>query len=159
MGYYFVFKVNQSIIQSEIRTMIHSGFDKELIILIKINNNESNRNFIMLDHDEFSYCGRYFDIVKESIKGNMTWYYCVNDKQEERLIAGFEKIQTLASPLGFPDKTKHILALLHNLITFALVNDSRYSKKFISAEVNFCQYSFFTIKPILIPLLPPPKFS
>jgi hypothetical protein len=159
MGYWFVFKVNQSVIQSVMRGIINSGFHKEMYVLIKIDHPESNPDFKMLDHDEFTYCGRLYDIVSESSHGTTTWYYCINDKKEQRLIAGFEKIQTYTSDRGYPGKIKHTLALLHNLIILALVNHSLDLVKPDPSEITLCQYSDHTITTIQIPLSPPPELS
>lgn len=159
MGYYFVFKVNQSMIRSDIRAMIYSEFHKEMFILIRIDSPDSNPNFKKLDHDEFSYCGKLYDIVSESVKGNTTWYYCINDQQEERLITGFEKIQSFTYAFGSPDKIKHTLALLHNLITFALVNDPTDTIKSKPVDFIFCKYSNHPVNRVQSPVPPPPELS
>jgi hypothetical protein len=107
MGVYVVFKVNQSMIRSDTRAMINSGFHKELYLLVRIDNPGSDPNFKKLDHNEFSYQGQLYDIVSESVKGSTIWYYCIHDKHEERLIDGFEKIQSFPSSPGSPRRTNH----------------------------------------------------
>jgi len=159
MGYFFVFKVNQSFIRYDIRNMIHSGSHKQMFILVKIDYPGSNPNFRKLDHDEFSYCGRLYDIITESVKGNTTWFCCINDRHEERLIAGFEKIRSFISTFGSPDKTKHMLALVFNHITLALINDPTDSLKTAPIDYQFCQYLCHPVKTSQCPLPPPPKFS
>ena len=159
MGYYFVFKVTQCIIRSDIRAMINSGFHREMFILIKIDHPESNPNFKKLDHDEFSYCGRLYDIIEETVKGNTTWYNCINDQQEEQLISGYEKIQSFASGTGSPDKTNHIESLLHNLVTLALVTGPMNPTVPNSIDFTFCQYSFHPDTSVSGPVPPPPDIS
>jgi hypothetical protein len=159
MGCYFVFKVNQTLIRSDIRAIISSGYHREMFILLKIDNPASNRNFKKMDHNEFSYCGRLYDIVNESVKGKTTFYYCVNDTQEERLIAGFENFQSITGFPGSTGKSKQMLVMLYNLITIALVRDLKDSLHTAVTDVNFCQYSTPVIKSFLTPVSPPPKFS
>ena len=159
MGYYFVFKVNQSILRFEIRGMINSGFHKEMCILVKIDRPESNPDFKKLDHNEFSYCGRLYDIVSESVKGNTTWYYCINDKQEERLIAGFEKIQNLNLGPGSSGKAKQTQALLYHLITIALLKEPIVFTYPQPLEVVFGYNQRHPFTPFLIPFSPPPELS
>lgn len=159
MGYYFLFEVNRSIIRCDIRAMINSGFHKGMFILIKIDCPRSNPDFKKLDHDEFSYCGRFYDIVSESSKGNTTSYYCINDQQEERLIGAFEKFQSFASCFGFPDKTKHTLALLHNFIVLAMINDPIDAIKSNPTDYTFGKYSSDPFNIVQSPVSPPPELS
>jgi len=159
MGYYFVFKVNQSIIQSEIRGIISSGFHKEKYTVVKVDHPLDNPNFRLLDHDEFSYFGRLYDIVSKSVKGNITWYYCLNDKKEETLVAGFERIQNLDPRCGSPDKIKHTMALIYHLITIALIKEPivfDYPQP-LNVTFGYTQHHPFT--PFQIPISPPPKLS
>ncbi len=159
MGYYFVFKVNQSIIQSEIRGIINSGNHKEMCVLVKIERPENNPNFKQLDHHEFSYYGRLYDVISESVKGNTTWYYCINDTQEERLIAGFEKIQNLNPGFGSSGKAKNNQALLYHLITIALIKEPivfNYPQP-LKVIFGYNPNNLFSL--FQIPLSPPPELS
>jgi len=159
MGYYFVFKVNQSIIQSEIKGIINSGFHKEMVVLVKIDCPDSNPNFKKTDLHEFSYCGQLYDIVSESVKGKTTWYYCINDKQEERLITGFEKIQTLDPGLSSSGKSKQSHALLYHLITIALIREPIVLAYPQPLNVLFGYNQRHLLTPLNIPVSPPPKLS
>ena len=42
-------------------------------------------NFKLLNKSEFIYKGKQYDIIKSTIKDNVTYYYCLNDKSEEKL--------------------------------------------------------------------------
>jgi hypothetical protein len=159
MGYYFVYKVNQSIIQSEIRNIIRSGIHEEMYILVKVEHPADNPDFRLLDHNEFSYCGKLYDIASETVKENVTWYYCINDKQEERLIAGFEKIQDLNPVSGPSDKTKHTMALLYHLVTIALVKEPVVFSYPQPLKVIFGYTPHHPSTSFQIPLSPPPELS
>lgn len=159
MGYWFVFKVNQSIIQSGIRGIIKSGVHQELCVLVKIDRPDSNPDFKKVDQHEFSYCGRLYDIVSESVNGNTTWYYCINDKQEERLIAGFQKIQDLNPGIGSPGKTKQTQAILYLLITMALIKEPVVLTYPQPLNVVFGYHQNHPFTPFHIPISPPPEVS
>ena len=141
-----------------VRSNIISGNQNEVIILIKIDNPGHNPNFKMLDGDEFSYNGQLFDILTKSVRGITTWYYCIHDKHEERLIAGFEKIQSITSNSGSSGQSKHMLALLFNLITLVLVKDQKQINP-PPIAIIFLQYSIATVKTNYPPITPPPKLS
>jgi hypothetical protein len=159
LGYYFVFKVNQSIIQSEIRGMISSGLLNVKYTLVTVDHPESNPQFKMMDHNEFTYCGQLYDIVSASVKGNTTWFYCYNDKQEERLISGFERIQNLDPGCGSSHKTKHTTALIYHLITMALIKDPIMVDYPQPLKVTFGYTQDHPFPAFQIPLSPPPKLS
>lgn len=159
MGYYFVFKVNQSVIQAEIRGMIRSGLHNTNYTLVKVDHPESNPQFKMMDHNEFTYCGQLYDIVSESVKGNITWFYCYNDKQEERLIAGIERIQNLDPGCSSPHKTKHTMALIYHLITIALIKDPIVFDYPEPLKLTFGYTQNHPFTAFQIPLSPPPKVA
>lgn len=158
MGYFFVFKVNQSIIRSNNRGLINSGYYKEQVILIKIKPG-TDHEFKKLDHDEISYKGRLYDVVSESARGSVIWYYCVIDSQEESLIAGFEKMQSFPFAFGTTSNSKQLLTSLHRIVTPALICESKDSIKPGPVKAEFHQFvpRFYNIIPS--PLPPPPEFS
>jgi hypothetical protein len=159
MGYYFVFKVNQSMIQSEIRGMIRSGLHHSKYTLVKVDHPESNPQFKILDHNEFTYCGQLYDIVCQTVKGNTTWFYCLNDRQEERLIAGFQNVQNLDPSLGSSGKAKQAHAILYHLITLALVREPIVFKYPQPLKVEFGFTNIHPVSPLHIPFSPPPELS
>jgi hypothetical protein len=159
MGYYFVFKVNQSIIRREVRGIINSGSHKEMCVLVKIDHPESNPDFKLLDHHEFTYHGRLYDIVSKSVKGNTTWFYCFNDKQEEQLIAGFEKLQDLNPGYASTGKTKHTYALVYHLITIALIKEPVVITFPQPLEVTYFYHQDNPLSPYTGPNSPPPELA
>jgi hypothetical protein len=158
MGYYFVFEVNKSILRNDMRSLINSGAAQVMMHLIRIENQGSNRNFKKLDRTEFLYYGQLYDIVSESVKGNVTIYYCINDTHEERLLGNFEKMQNLTAPAGSSDRSKQLLSLLQNLITIALVQNPSYLKRPCPVNVKFPLYRIFLTSNSIIPIPRPPEF-
>jgi hypothetical protein len=159
MGYYFVFKVNQTIIRREIRGIISSGYHKDLCLLVKVDHPCSNPDFKLLDHREFTYRGRLYDIVSETVRGDAVWYYCINDRQEEKLIAGFEKIQDLSPGSGAASKAKNTYALLYHLITIALIREPIIITHPQPLEVVFGDRRDHPVTPYTSPFSPPPEWS
>jgi len=158
IGYYFVYRVNQSVIRYETRAMIHSGFHKELFIIISIRNPETNRNFKKLDRDEFSYYGKLYDVVSESVHGNIISYYCLNDRQEDRLLAGFERIKTFASTPGSREGSKQLLSFCPHFLLQALVNGHQDLLKPGQCIIRYPRYFTNPFKTVLNTVPHPPKF-
>ncbi|MBN8546835.1 MAG: hypothetical protein J0L60_11960 [Ignavibacteria bacterium] len=50
---------------------------------------------------EFRYNGMMFDVVRSEKQGDSIKYYCVNDKQEEELIAAFARHNKSNKPFNF----------------------------------------------------------
>lgn len=130
-----------------------------MVILVKIDHPDSNPNFQKTDQNEFSYYGRLYDIVSESVNGNTTWYYCINDIQEEKLIAGFEKIQNLNPGIGSSGKAKQSHALLYHLITIALIKEPIVLSYPQPLKVVFGSHQRHLLTPLNIPFSPPPELS
>jgi hypothetical protein len=67
--------------------------DEELTLII-VSDQNSNAFFWFDSGKEFRYKGEMYDVVKTIIKDKSTYYYCINDKKENELIALFHKNNT-----------------------------------------------------------------
>jgi hypothetical protein len=157
MGYFFVFRINQSYIRNEVKEIIKSGNLKANYTLLKIANPASNPDFKKTETDEFVYFGRMYDVVSERSKGDTTYFYCINDKQEEELIAGFQSIQKYSPGTGSSEKARHTYALLYHVITIALVDDPAVSVPKQPATFKFCEFEDQHSSTYQPPVSPPPK--
>ena len=157
LGYYFVFRMDQSIQKSKSQNIIHQGLARSLIIVIKIDKDCSNPNFKKLDKNEFYYYGQLFDVITKSIKGNTTWYYCYHDIQEENLNTGFEKIKSLSSGTDNPGHLIHLMGLMYNHITLALLSEISHPVTHEKTEISFCHYFFHVVSDNEDPVFPPPE--
>lgn len=157
MGYFFVFRINQSFIRSEVKGIIKAGCLKANYTLLKISNPKSNPDFKKTEKDEFLYLGRMYDIVREWTKDDTTYFYCINDKQEEQLIAGFQSIQKFVPGTGSSDKAKHTLAILYHVITIALLNELTVPVQKQPVDFKFCEYTYQPHSSCQTPISPPPK--
>jgi len=157
MGYYFVFRINQSFIRSEVKGIIKSGCLEANYTLLKIVKPGSNPDFKKTETDEFTYLGRMYDVVREWTKNDTTFYYCINDKQEDQLITGFQTIQKFAPGTGSSEKAKHTYALLYHVITVALLNERIVPVPKQPVTFRFCEYTCQPNTSCGAPEAPPPK--
>ena len=123
MGYYVVFRCNQYLVKKEMISQIRGGIFHPDILLLKILRPEKEHQFRRVEKNEFTYYGKLYDVVVERKSGDTTLFYCLHDNKEESLIADF----TLSLRRGGRSGSSHdnpILALLHNLITQALIQNT-----------------------------------
>lgn len=94
MGYYIVFKATQYAIKKEIKNIIKQGVPEKDLSLIKVAVDDVQKQAVLewLDKKEFRYHGQMFDVVRYYTCNDTTYYYCINDKQEEKL---FSKLDNL----------------------------------------------------------------
>lgn len=90
-GYYFVFKVRQLQIKSEIKQLLKSNVPTEQLVVIRYS--ASNRqDFKWIHSREFVYRGSMYDVVRKVVVSNeVTDLYCVNDTQEARLFKNLDR--------------------------------------------------------------------
>ena len=159
MGYYFVFSYNQHLVRNEMKGLIKAGYFEGLSIVLKILNPASNNDFRRIDKGEFVYRGMLYDIVSETKEDNFTIFRCINDKNEEKLLAGFHHYFELSSGQNNPVKSKHALALLYHVIKLALLEFRWSPPPRVSTKVSFINpiHPLSSILPL--PISPPPKFS
>lgn len=123
MGYYVVFKCNQYLIKKEMYSQIRGGVFHPDVVRLKILHPEQDRQFRRTEKNEFTYLGRLYDIVVERRSGDTTLFYCLNDKKEETLLADYTLYLRFNGRSGSSQKDNPIHALLHNLISQALIQN------------------------------------
>lgn len=101
-GFYIIFKSLQYRVKKEIKEQIKCSLPDTELTLIRINKKETRSASSLLkwyeEGKEFAYRGKMYDVVKQEIKGDTVYYYCINDIKEEQLFAGLN---------GILDKTMH----------------------------------------------------
>jgi len=127
MGNYLVFEINKMLVKQEMQAFLNSFPGNQHALVLKIFKPESNPDFRRVEAKEIIYKGRLYDILKESKQGHMVVFFCIQDKKEELLIAGFKKVQ----------HHKTTLSLLHNLITQALPVDLSQYAELQGIDFNF----------------------
>jgi len=88
-GYFFVFKLQQDEIRQKIKQQIKAGVPEEELVLFKISKALANqsRNFWSIPGREFRSNGVMYDVVRQEMHGDSTWYYCLADEKETQLFA------------------------------------------------------------------------
>ena len=155
MGYYFVFSYNQYLVRSEMKSFIKAGYFEDSYVVLKL----ANTDFIRVDKGEFRYKDKLYDIVSEQKTGNFTTFRCINDKNEERLLAGFHHYVELASGQNNPVKARHAQAMLYHVIKLALPENRWIHTPVVPTEISFINPIHPLSSIVHPPDSPPPKFA
>jgi hypothetical protein len=138
-------------------TQIRLGIFHPDIVLLKILHPEKERRFHRMEKNEFTYFGNLYDIVVERKSGDTTLFYCLHDKKEEALLANFSIYLRHNLPSGPSQKDHSILALLHNLITQALIQKMVYPLQGEGMTFIFPVSQTPIIPVYLVHFVPPPE--
>lgn len=90
-GYYLWFSILQNKIQNKIEEEIEAGLKSEDLTLIIVQAEKDQEICWIKPNREFRYKGDMYDVVKIKYVPGKKYYYCLNDKKEKQLIAGFNK--------------------------------------------------------------------
>jgi hypothetical protein len=159
MGYYFVFSYNQNLVRNEMKRFIKAGYFEDSYIVLKISNPSFNPDFKRVDKGEFRYKDKLYDIVSEIQTGNVTTFRCINDKNEEKLLAGFHHNFELASSQNNPVKARHARAMLYHVVKLALPEKHLNICPVVPTEISFINPIHFLSFVFYPPASPPPKFA
>lgn len=93
-GYRAAFYLLQSSVRSDIKQTVKEGLpDNALTLLVfrtsSLENNQASIHWT--DENEFSYGGSMYDIVRAGTDGDSTYFFCINDVDEERLFASLDR--------------------------------------------------------------------
>ena len=90
-GSYIILRIQQHQIRREIVHQIKQGISEKDLTSIAISSENENQ-LIWKDHEEFSFNGMMYDIVRvEILNENTKIYHCLSDSQETNLIAKYNK--------------------------------------------------------------------
>jgi len=159
MGYYFVFSYNQYLVRNEMKCFFKAGYFENSFIVLKILNPVLNPDFKRVDKKEFRYKDNLYDIVSENKTGNFTTFLCINDKNEEKLLAGFHHYFELASCQNNPVKARHAQAMLYHVIKLALPENRWNEHPLVPTEITFINLIQPPSSIFHPPISPPPKFA
>lgn len=88
-GYLAVFKAMQYHVRKEIKRQIKEAVPQKDLVLITIAEGDEGALHWIKDN-EFRYMGNLFDVVRHRTENDTTYYYCVNDPQEELLFENLD---------------------------------------------------------------------
>jgi hypothetical protein len=160
-GHLFFFKIRQYEIRREIKQRIKAGIPETELALHKIPNTleiKTNSAFQRIDEREFRYDGVIYDVVRQEIHGDTTWYYCLRDEDETRLFANIDELvqQDMA---GNPQHRKQVDELLRILDVLYCRHQAE-SFFIFSSEQKAAAFFFFSLKTWdFPPSTPPPEFE
>lgn len=159
MGYFVVYKYNQYLVKKEMISQIRMGILHPDIVLLKILRPEKEPEFNRVEKNEFVYYRKLYDIVVERKSGDTTLFYCLHDKKEELLYTHFTLFLRCNGRSGSSQKDNPIHALLYNLITQALIQNSSLPPKDQGTTFVFPR-SQTSINPVyLVHFAPPPEIA
>jgi hypothetical protein len=160
-GYFFTFYLIQQEYKKQFRKYICQHVSPENSELIIISDAEIQRPgsaFKSMEENEFRYQGKMYDIIKSEKRGNNNIFYCVNDKNEEQLLARFEDYLKHHDDTNAPYQEKS------NRIFFQIIKQAitEYANIFLFpkdiSNNNFCY--FFSVQTVIINnIFIPPKVS
>ena len=90
-GYYLWFSILQNNIQNQVEEKIEAGLKGEDLTLIIVAAEKAHEIYWIKPNREFRYKGEMLDVVKIKTVPGKKYYYCLNDKKEKQLMAGFNK--------------------------------------------------------------------
>ena len=155
MGFFVVFRYNQYRIQQEMIARIRCGDFHDNIVILKIFHPERDPQFRSLKSTEFSYFGKFYDLVAQRKSGDTTFLYSLHDTREEDLVADFS---TSLRRNGDSTRKDHsILAMLYNLITQALIQQTPQGGQGQGTAFIFPAAKQVIIPVYLVHFAPPPK--
>lgn len=83
-----VFAHKKHRIRSEIKRQLREGMAEEELVLLRIPlslEENPDRSFTRMHAGEFRYQGFMYDIVRQELRGDTTWYWCVLDWDDTEL--------------------------------------------------------------------------
>jgi len=149
----------QQTARNEMKALIKKNLPLKDLEKLVITENEMNSPDIFKykdDNNEILYNGKLYDIFSETKDGSNTVFYCINDKNEEKLFAGLnEHIKNNYDQNG-PSKNKS-LQLIKNIIKEALPDNDIAIKPFQSLTIIFFEYRFELATQSIPIVAPPPE--
>lgn len=94
IGEYVAVKVVQWDIRRDVAAAIRAGISEDQLVLIKIKTQSPPADFVWLEADEFRYQNGVYDIVRQEIHGDSSYFYCLYDDRETAFYALVEERAT-----------------------------------------------------------------
>lgn len=120
-GYVLIYAGIQHSLKNYASKKINSGMFASEYTIITFSTEEMKtgvHGLILLNEKEFLYKGKMYDIVNAVQKNDSVYFYCLQDKDEDKLNLTFNK--SIDKNAGDPDKKSAAEKLSRNIITEAL---------------------------------------
>ncbi len=155
MGYFIIFRYNQYLIQQEMVSRIRCGANHEKTVILKILHPERQTQFRRIKKTEFIYFGKLYDVVTERKNGDTSFFYCIQDKKEEDLLADYSLYLRRNGDSSHKDNS--ILALVYNLISQALIQYPSMTVQEQGIALHFPVFTQIIVPVYLVHFTPPPE--
>jgi len=146
-GYYFLYEVNKLLVRKEMEALMERNPTR--LIVLKIFEPGRDPDFCRVDKHEIRYDGNLYDVLKETTKGRISFFYCIHDQKEQDLLTGFNKVSL--------EKLSQTLS--DHLIKIALPVFSEDHNNSIAKKITFLFLKVDTTTCPLLPLTPPPELT
>jgi hypothetical protein len=131
-------------------------------LTLKITDSEiqsENSAFKWMEENEFRYKGKMFDVISSEKQGNVNIFCCLNDKNEESLMAQYEGLVKHHTDTALPYKQKS-LHLFQQIVKEAATEKRSPMMLFAGVSRVSTHYIFSLTTFIILPSeLPPKHFS
>jgi hypothetical protein len=163
IGYYPLFKIRQWQVHEEMKTQIRSALTKDQLQCLAFNT--ENQQNIHWEWDwegqkEFTYQGKRYDVVRTNTVNKTTYYYCIQDTQEEQLFAQLDEevereMEDQKNPLQQTAKKmmKVFSSLLFTPADPLLTSSLLTAQQFVDFHKGLYRYDFLNI------ISPPPEYT
>ncbi len=161
MGYYLAYLAMVQQTKEEMRETLTDNDETQDLIVVKVpyvNGKIEEKDFELIDEDEFRYEGKMYDIARTEIKDNAIYFYCLNDKKEDAIdLALVKHIQNNVNDNSATGKKSN--SILKNLIKIYLPITGL-SGSFSSSENDnsYAGRTFQTLTTVFDVASPPPRF-
>jgi hypothetical protein len=128
-GYYLTFLVQRNKIKKEIKRQIKNSVPDNS--LTRISFSVSSPGPEWTDENEFLWHGMMYDVVRTEIKNGNITYWCINDRQEEKLFAGLtdhinRHMKDQSSDKNKPQFNKAVIDLFFSQLNILSHPESKY---------------------------------
>lgn len=156
-GLFFAFKIKQSLIKKEMKTLIKKTISSEKLVQIR-QTPENAKEFEWEHSKEFCYHGSMYDVIKKEInQDGSIIYFCIFDAKETSLLNFF--IKSISNTLDPCGKANDIAKKIsHFFVGFFTIPDSNLNGIFLNTLQLLFRDSKFSLNILYSDLpSPPPK--
>lgn len=142
---YFVFKYRQNAIRKEIKAEIKNGVNEKELFTFTVTDIYLGNAVWIKPGKEFKLNGTLYDIVRKEYKNGITYYKCINDKQETKLFADLDRtIQKRMNEDSGDDYVKNMVKDFVKFIPDSVTDHCDFSKIINSSfSLPFFKSSYF----------------
>lgn len=162
VGYEVVFRITHYQIKKEVKRKLKAKVpSKELhtIVIPKFWLKHNNKDFELIEKNEFRYKGEMYDIVRQTEKGDIIIYECISDTEETKLFAWLdEHIKEYVA--DFPDTEKRNNKLLKKITKNYFDNHQEFKLAFFENSYQFNPFTLKQFKQLVLKIeSPPPRIA